>query len=372
LELKEFSGNYEELSSSIETISNNHYKYSIENIYFLITTNTDRIHFTINFIKFWSKIAHINCLIVFEENDYVRKGSIRYFLKNHALPCQIKTSNITRYEERYFQLIDFGWNLIKNNKKSIQWFAISDDDTIWFIDNLLKTLEQYNSSKLIYLGNLSDKNDTVYRHGSYYAYGGAGILLTKPLVSLFSKSFQVCRKRFVHMFGGDEMIGKCLTQILKVNLTINKHFHQMDHEGDMEGYFQSGMEGLVTLHHMFSLWEPFPSEHIENEIEILKLIEIAYQRLNSDYLKRYFKINKQKNQTLLLTNGYSFTLFNRILTKYELNQLELTWSDSYVYQRKTRSKEKNKIDFFFQQFTDQSTNSSIYQYKKKQIEIIFR
>lgn len=368
LELQELSGDYEELPS-IETIPHNPTKYTIENIYFLITTNTHRIRFTINFIKFWSKIAHINCLILFEEDDYLKRRSVHYFLQNHALPCQIKTSNITRYEERYFQLIDFAWKLIQNENQSIKWFAIGDDDTMWFIDNLLKTLEQYDSSKLIYLGNTSDKNETVQRHGNYYAYGGGGILLTKSLVSLLGNSFQLCRKKYSHMFGGDEMIGKCLTQILNVNLTINKHFHQIDHEGDMEGFFQSGIEGLVTLHHMFSFWEPFPSEHVEDEIDILKLIENAYRKLNSDYLKRFFKINKQRNQTLLLTNGYSFTLFNRILTKQELYQLELTWAGhTQFYQRKTRPKEKNKIDFFFQQFLN---NSSIYQYRKRQIEILF-
>jgi hypothetical protein len=116
-ELKEFSGNYEELSS-IETIPDNSNQYTIENIYFILTTNTDRIRFTVNFIKFWSKIAHINCLILFEESDYVKKGSIRYFIENHELPCQIKTSNITRYEERYFQLADLAWRFIQNEKKN--------------------------------------------------------------------------------------------------------------------------------------------------------------------------------------------------------------------------------------------------------------
>ena len=365
----DFSGEYEELPSK-QPFNTSIGKYTIENIYFLLTTNTARIRYTMMFLKFWSNIPRINCLIVFEENDLNQRDFVRYHIENNHIPCRIVQSNIRRFEERYFQLLDFARNILQEkNHSNIEWFAIGDDDTLWFIDNLLHTLEQYNSSELIYLGNTSDRNETIRNHGTYYAYGGGGILLSKSLIIQAGNSFEVCRKKYRNMFGGDEMIGKCFTEILKVNLTINDHFHQIDHEGDMEGLFQSGIDGLVTLHHLFILWEPFPPEHLEAEIDILNLIALTYQRLKGDYLKRFFRINLETNQTLLFTYGYSLTVYNRILTREEFDQIESTWTRSHFYGRKTRPKDKNKFDFFFKQFSSHTSDTGLYQYYQEQIEI---
>lgn len=367
-ELKDFSGEYEEISS-IETTSNNNNKYNIEEIYFLLTTNTQRIHHTKLLIQFWSKYKNIQCIIFFEEEDFLKREYLKEYLETNEVSCQIQTTNIQRYEERYFQLIQFGLNYIIKQNKTFQWFAIGDDDTIWFINNLLNTLKQYNSSKFIYLGNISDRNQSVYHHGDFYAYGGAGILLTKPLVLLISQYSSRCLKQFKNSFGGDEIIGKCITKLLNISLTKNKYFHQIDHEDDIHGLLQSGINGLVTLHHIFSLWEPFPSEHFIYEKDIINIIYIAYQIYQQDFLKTFFKINFQKNQTLLLTIGYSFTLFNSILSIEQLNKVEMTWKNSYLYQRLTRSKHKNKRNWFIKQLNNQT--NSIYQNNQQLIQIIF-
>ena len=135
--------------------------------------------------------------MIFLSNKHIKNN-----LADQGIQCEIETSSIVRYEERYLQLIEQVWNKAQtfNEIKKIQWFAIGDDDTMWFINNLLKTLEQYNSSKLIYLGNISDRNETIKNHGSYYAYGGGGILLSRPLASLFVQYNQQC-KQFLNMFG---------------------------------------------------------------------------------------------------------------------------------------------------------------------------
>jgi hypothetical protein len=368
IELREFSGEYKEVPR-IETMNNNDHKYVIEEIYFLLTTNTKRIRHTINFVRFWAKYHHVKCLIVFEEKDFLNSHNIKNYLIHEGIQCEIQTSTVTRYEERYLQLIEQVWNNTQrfDKIKQIQWFAIGDDDTIWFINNLLKTLEQYNSSKLFYLGNISDRNETIKHHGSYYAYGGGGILLSRPLASLFAARNQQC-KQFRDMYGGDEMIGKCITRLLNVNLTINKNFYQMDHVGDIYGYLQSGIHGLVSLHHMFSFWDPFPEEHTQTEKETTDIIELAYKTFDYYFLKTYFKINYQTNQTLLWTIGYSFTLFNRILSSEELSQVERTWCCSQMVERTTRPKENNKINWYFKRLTiHHLENRSIYENNERRI-----
>ncbi|CAF5018685.1 unnamed protein product, partial [Rotaria sp. Silwood1] len=158
--LEEFSYDYEELPIK-QIISRPVYQYDIEQIYFTFTTNTGRIRETIHQVKFWATRLGIRCLIIFESKDLQSKNYIKRYLKNEGISCKIKTSNVTRYEERYLELIQQAWYSLNKssytNMKTIQWFAFGDDDTIWFLNTLLQLLEYYNASNSIYLGNISDK-----------------------------------------------------------------------------------------------------------------------------------------------------------------------------------------------------------------------
>ncbi|CAF4424643.1 unnamed protein product, partial [Adineta steineri] len=89
--------------------------------------------------------------------------------------------------------------------------------------------------------DVPDNRDQVQRFGTYFAYGGGGIVLSRPLALLFSTYTKQC-KRYLNIFGGDGMIGKCVTEILKVRLIKNNNFHQMDHRGDNTGYLESGKD----------------------------------------------------------------------------------------------------------------------------------
>ncbi|CAF1224837.1 unnamed protein product [Adineta steineri] len=357
------------------TMNNTTHKYIIEELYFTITTNTKRIINTIHYLKFWATFPNINCLIIFEENDFMNNKNIIEYLIHEGILCKIQISNITNYEERYLELFHLAWqNQNRNVTKSIQWFIVSDDDTIWFINNLLHTLQQYNSSISIYLGNISDRKSQIKRHGDYYAYGGGGILLSRSLALLLSKYNQQC-KQYRKIYGGDAVIGKCITEILNVSLIKNRNFQQMDYSGDMAGYFESGIYGLVSLHHMFSLWKLFPDGYADKINETMSLLQLAYMKFDKNFLKRYIQINRITNQTLLLTMGYSVSLFNRILSYEDLQQVENTWNGDEMTMRKYRSKEKNKTTWYFRRIIKENFNNSIqyrtvYENRHNQIQYI--
>jgi hypothetical protein len=367
----EFSGKYKEVPA-ILTMNNTIHKYVIEEIYFLFTTNTKRIQHTIHFVKFWAQFPSIKCLIVFEQNDFITHRNITRYLIDEGIPCKVQSSNVRRFQERYLQLIAQSWNNLETydtDMKKVQWFAVCDDDTVWFINNLLHTLRQYNSSEKIYLGDYSDRISNIRRFGTYYAYGGGGAILSRPLAYLFAKHIQEC-KRFTNMYGGDEMIGKCITEILKVKLTRNSNFHQMDNRGDMTGLFESGIDGLVSLHHMFSSWKPFPNGYSDTLSETMSLLKLAYQTFDKHFLKRYVRINYKTNQTLLLTMGYSFSLFNRILSHAELTQVENTWCCRDMMERKTRPTDNNKTTWYFRRLNSKTSaraigRGAVYENKKK-------
>ncbi|UJR16834.1 hypothetical protein I4U23_003733 [Adineta vaga] len=343
------------------------YKYTIEEIFFILTTNTKRIRTTIHYLKFWANFPNINCLLVFEEMDFMNCTNITDYLIHEGILCEIQTSNVKRYEERYYQLFNQAWNKLEkdnhdsNIKKKIQWFAVGDDDTLWFINNLLRLLEYYNSSSALYLGNTSTKKILLNRHGAFFGYGGAGILFSRPLVLLFVQHRQEC-EQFLTAFGGDEMIGKCVTQVLKINLTKNNHFHQMDLFGDMLGLIENGMDRLVTLHHMFSHWRPFPDSDTDKLNETIYRLSIAYTTFNEHYLKRYLYFNYNTNQSVLLTLGHSVSVFNRILSHKDFSQIEKTWCCDEIVDRITRPKEENKTTWYFQQMI-KTTSTDIIKYE---------
>ena len=156
--LADFSGEYE-LVRPIISMNNTIRNYTIDEIYFIFTTNSHRIHHSIHFVKFWAKYPGVKCLIIFEEKDFINNRNITKYLNDQGVFCKVQPSNITRFEERYLHLFRHAWSNPETddqyiNMKKVQWFAVGDDDTTWFIDNLLHTLQQYDSSKEIYLGDI--------------------------------------------------------------------------------------------------------------------------------------------------------------------------------------------------------------------------
>jgi hypothetical protein len=361
----EFSGEYKEVPTILRRKAIVR-KYIIEEIYFAVTTNAKRIRNTIHYLKFWAKYPVIKCILVFERNDLMNNPNITKFLAHEGIQCKVLTSNTTNYEERYIELFQNIWNNqeisdAKTRKNWTQWFAIADDDTVWFIDNLLHTLQQYNSSNLIYLGGMSDRGRQNKLHGDFFAYGGGGILLSRPLAFLFTKHTQTCKK-MVGNFGGDGRIGKCIADVMNVSLTNSIYFHQNDLEGDLTGFMESGIDGLISLHHMFSIWKPFPAWHSDQANETMNLMSLAYTTFKRHFLKRFMYVIHESNKTLLLTIGYSFSLFNRTLPLQDLDRVEDTGCCADIVAKQTRPKEINKTTWYFRHLTTE-TYKGLTRYK---------
>ena len=83
LDLMEFSGQYDEVPG-LSTMKNYIRKYTIEEIYFAITTKTKRISKVMPYLKFWSTRSNLNCLIVFEEKDFMFWMNISTYFKTEG------------------------------------------------------------------------------------------------------------------------------------------------------------------------------------------------------------------------------------------------------------------------------------------------
>ncbi|CAF1330569.1 unnamed protein product [Adineta steineri] len=247
-----------------------------------------------------------------------------------------------------------------NSNRTLKWLLIGDDDTLWFIPNLIRTLNEYDYRAPIYLGDYSDSREALNRFGNYYAYGGGGIAFSRPVAQRLISSIPDCDV-YKDLFGGDMILGKCVNEKVGTNLTRDDRFHQMDINKDATGYFESGIQGLVSIHHMFSWWSLVPGWMSIDKIEILHLFYEAYQTTSYSYLKRYVWIDSMVNKTLVLTLGYSVTIYNQSLSLKQIDAIELTFCCSDLI-RKTRPVIIDKKTWYFRSsFSESSKTTHLYQ-----------
>lgn len=101
-----------------------------------------------------------------------------------------------------------------------------DDDTVFFPDNLVKTLSKYDHRLWYYIG----ANSESFMQNKFFsfnmAYGGAGFAISYPLAKVLTKVFDSCLERYPHLYGSDARISSCLAE-LGVGLTQEPGFHQV-------------------------------------------------------------------------------------------------------------------------------------------------
>ena len=81
--------------------------------------------------------------------------------------------------------------------KNVDWFVMGDDDTVFFTDNLVRMLSNYDPSQMYYIGSQSESHlqNTEFSYGM--AYGGGGFAISYPLAKALSKMQDDCLHRYV-------------------------------------------------------------------------------------------------------------------------------------------------------------------------------
>ncbi|KAG9139606.1 hypothetical protein Leryth_027091 [Lithospermum erythrorhizon] len=145
------------------------------------------------------------------------------------------------------------------NHSNVKWYVFGDDDTIFFPENLLKTLSKYDHNLWYYIGASSESYKQNKDFSYDMAFGGAGFAISYPLAMILAKHFDTCLERYPHIYGSDGRIHACIAE-LGIVLTHESGFHQMDVRGDMFGLLAAHpLRPLVTLHHL-EITEPiFPN-----------------------------------------------------------------------------------------------------------------
>jgi hypothetical protein len=94
----------------------------------------------------------------------------------------------------------------------------------------------------------------------------------------------------------------------------------------------------------------------------MNLMSLAYTTFKRHFLKRFMYVIHESNKTLLLTIGYSFSLFNRTLPLQDLDRVEDTGCCADIVAKQTRPKEINKTTWYFRHLTTE-TYKGLTRYK---------
>lgn len=109
---------------------------------------------------------------------------------------------------------------------NVRWFVLGDDDTVFFVENLVNVLSKYDHNQMYYVGGNSESVEQDVTHSYAMAYGGGGFAISFPLAAHLVRVLDGCIDRYHSFYGSDQKIQACINEI-GVPLTKELGFHQV-------------------------------------------------------------------------------------------------------------------------------------------------
>uniref|UniRef100_A0A5B7BY65 Transferring glycosyl group transferase n=1 Tax=Davidia involucrata TaxID=16924 RepID=A0A5B7BY65_DAVIN len=218
---------------------------------------------------------------------------------------------------------------VDRNESNVRWFIFGDDDTVFFTDNLVKTLSKYDHDRWYYVGSYSESYDQTQSYSFDMAFGGGGFAISHSLAKVLAGVLDSCLMRYSYLFGSDARVFSCLAE-LGVGLTHELGFHQVDLRGDLFGMLSAHpLSPLVSLHHL-GLVEPiFPNTTRIQALEhLFKAVNVDPARI----LQQTVCYDRSKSLTVSVAWGYAVQVFegNHLLPEL------LSWQRTFRPWRRTK------------------------------------
>ncbi|CAA3006149.1 uncharacterized protein LOC111412546 [Olea europaea subsp. europaea] len=200
----------------------------------------------------------------------------------------------------------------REEHENLRWLVMGDDDSIFFLDNIVEILAKFDHTKYYYLGGHSEFIFSNYWFSFSQGFGGAGFMLSAPLAKALAKDLENCLSRYAHLEAADQSTMSCIADI-GVSLTPLQGIHQMDMRGDASGFLSSHPQfPLMSLHH-FDMVEPiFPSmDRAKSTRHLMKAAKFDQSRI----LQQTVCHHRKSNWTFSISWGYSVHLYERIMPR---------------------------------------------------------
>ncbi|XP_010551745.1 PREDICTED: uncharacterized protein LOC104822287 [Tarenaya hassleriana] len=207
----------------------------------------------------------------------------------------------------------------------VRWFVFGDDDTLFFVDNLLRVLSKYDYRKWYYVGSNSESYDQNVRYSFDMAFGGGGFAISASLARVLAKVLDSCLMRYSHMYGSDSRIFSCLAE-LGVALTHEPGFHQIDIRGNLFGLLCAHpLSPLVSLHHLDAVDPIFPKLNRSEAMDhLMEAVNVDSTRI----LQQSVCYDQANSLTVSVVWGYAIQVYegNKLLPDLlSLQKTFTTW-----------------------------------------------
>lgn len=114
-----------------------------------------------------------------------------------------------------------------DDHNNVRWVVMGDDDTVFFVDNLVQVVSRYDEGDYYYLGGPSEY---IYSNNVFsfdQGYGGAGFILSYPLAKAVAHSTDDCIARYAGFLHTSDSFTMACVADLGVNLSPLKGIHQV-------------------------------------------------------------------------------------------------------------------------------------------------
>ncbi|OIW15718.1 hypothetical protein TanjilG_04253 [Lupinus angustifolius] len=197
-------------------------------------------------------------------------------------------------------------DIVHMNYSNVRWYVFGDDDTVFFPDNLVKTLSKYDHRLWYYLGAPSESYLAANAFSFKMAFGGGGIVISSSLAQALAKVVDSCLQRYHNLYGSDARTYSCITE-LGVELTQEPGFHQVDMLGNIFGLLATHpISPLLSLHHVNQTYPIFPNmTNIKALQHLFKAVNVDSQRI----LQQTVCYHNNFSWTISVSWGYAVQLF---------------------------------------------------------------
>ncbi|KAF3634708.1 hypothetical protein FXO38_25007 [Capsicum annuum] len=205
--------------------------------------------------------------------------------------------------------------VFREDHEGVRWVVMGDDDSIFFVDNMVDVLSSYDHTKYYYLGGQSEYLLSNYWYSFNQAFGGAGFILSYPLAKAMSKYVESCLRRYPFLRSADQITMVCISDV-GVIFTPLKGSHQIDLRGDISGFLSSHPKApLMSLHHLDAADPIFPSiDRLQSARHLMKAANLDQSRM----LQQVICYNRPSNWSFSISWGYSVYIYENILPRSHL------------------------------------------------------
>ncbi|KAF2459318.1 hypothetical protein BDY21DRAFT_413929 [Lineolata rhizophorae] len=322
----------------------------LSHIIFGVSTSVDRLEESLDQFAHWASHSNAKFVVLLHAETASPEAISRVERKAamFGIALMFEQSDAS-FPDRYYSLTRMVYQM---RDETTKWCAMIDDDTFFpSIAVLVDYLSGYDTSQPHYIGGLSEDFNQVKAYG-YMAYGGAGVFMTMPLLAQIDGNFDSC---YSLQRGGDTRIAHCVHQHTLTKLVVHPRLHQLDMNGDLSGFYESGRPQPLSIHH----WK---SWHHAN---MTALAQVASVCGDSCLLQRW-----RLNDGWFLTNGYSVMKPSGNLKEDDFT-MEHTWNENGAYLHSVeplRPKDDAKVSYKLEAAVAENEGNLVRQFYVKRSE----